>query len=96
MQGQAHHMQNNYTWYRKYKSGWGEMGGSYGGSQNQVISLPLEMADNNYSVLLSFNTTSGNAPVYSSYAYNNKTTTSFQVVNSGSIYGMWEVKGLSA
>ena len=89
-------MQNNYTWYRKYKSGWGEMGGSYGGSQNQVISLPLEMADNNYSVLLSFNTTSGNAPVYSSYAYNNKTTTSFQVVNSGSIYGMWEVKGLSA
>lgn len=87
---------NNYTWYRKYKSGWVEMGGSYGGSQNQVISLPLEMADNNYSVMLSFSTTSGYTPVYSSYAYNNKTTTSFQVINSGSINGMWEVSGMSA
>ena len=88
--------ENNYTWYRKYKSGWIEQGGSYGGSQNQVISLPLEMADNNYSVMLSFNTTSINAPVYSSYAYDNRTTVSFKVINSGSIYGMWEVKGLRA
>ena len=93
---QAPTAENNYTWFRKYKSGWVEQGGAYGGSQNQVISLPLEMADNNYSLMLSFNTTSINPPVYSSYAYSNKTTISFQVVNSGSIYGLWEVKGLSA
>jgi hypothetical protein len=72
------------------------MGGSYGGSQNQVISLPLEMADNNYSVMLSFSTTSGNAPVYASYAYRDKTTTSFVAINSGSINGDWQVSGMAA
>lgn len=38
---------NNYTWYRKYKSGWVEMGGQ---STSQTITLPIEMADTNYNI----------------------------------------------
>ena len=47
--------ENNYTWYRKYKSGWVEQGGcstigmSSGGS-NTSITLPCQMLDNNYTV----------------------------------------------
>lgn len=48
--------QNNYTWYRKYASGWVEQGGkdtatTYGTTAKQVV-LPVEMADNNYSVMV--------------------------------------------
>lgn len=41
--------ENNYTWYRKYKSGWVEMGGK---SNSQTITLPIEMADTNYCIQL--------------------------------------------
>lgn len=49
--------ENNYTWYRKYKSGWVEMGGIQTGSAGVsgsteatlgIITLPVVMANNNY------------------------------------------------
>ena len=42
---------NNYTWYRLYKSGWVEQGGRYTSDETmkRIISLPLSMADTNYS-----------------------------------------------
>lgn len=40
---------NNYTWYRKYKSGWVEQGGKVSGSSNAI--LPKRMSDRNYYVL---------------------------------------------
>lgn len=48
--------ENNYTWYRKYKSGWVEQGGRWTGNLNcaqgqeviPTISIPIKMADNNY------------------------------------------------
>ena len=45
---------NNYTWYRKYKSGWVEQGGlNTQGSVNQrSATLSIEMADGNYTVML--------------------------------------------
>lgn len=41
---------NNYTWYRKYKSGWCEQGGRYTSDETikRIVSLPLSMADMNY------------------------------------------------
>ena len=39
--------ENNYTWFRKYKSGWVEQGGH---STSQTIILPVEMADTNYNI----------------------------------------------
>ena len=44
--------QNNYTWYRKYKSGWVEQGGyiSLKAQTNKSITLPIAMTDTNYTV----------------------------------------------
>ncbi len=43
--------ENNYTWYRKYKSGWVEQGGIFDtpGKGYQSIILPVEMADTGFS-----------------------------------------------
>jgi len=44
---------NNYTWYRKYKSGWVEQGGYVANTvTGLVISLPVEMANIYYDVQL--------------------------------------------
>lgn len=45
--------ENNYTWYRKYKSGWVEQGGQATmPSKNGLdITMPIPMADSNYTVL---------------------------------------------
>lgn len=50
--------ENNYTWYRKYNSGWVEQGGvwtgskscGYGQETSIVVNLPVEMQDTNYYV----------------------------------------------
>ena len=48
--------QNNYTWYRKYKSGWVEQGGKelnlrwYGNGDVRTPTLPKPMQDTNYNV----------------------------------------------
>jgi len=41
---------NNYTWYRKYKSGWVEQGGyNYGSlSGEKIIQLPITMSNKHY------------------------------------------------
>lgn len=48
---------NGYTWYRLYKSGWVEQGGilqehsiQAGDAGDQTLTLPIEMADTNYTV----------------------------------------------
>lgn len=48
--------ENNYTWYRKYASGWVEQGGVWTGSKScgvgqeagATVNLPVEMQDTNY------------------------------------------------
>lgn len=92
---------NNYTWYRKYKSGWVEMGGtssisfSSNGS-NTTVSLPVTMSDTHYTI---------NATLFNKYG--NKflgtatpTTTSFYICgyssNTDSGTCFWEVKGFAA
>ena len=46
--------ENNYTWYRKYKSGWIEQGGHTTSSDaGTICSFPVEMRDTNYSALVS-------------------------------------------
>lgn len=44
---------NNYEWYRLYKSGWIEQGGTRTMSDSAVtVDLPMQMADTNYQVLV--------------------------------------------
>ena len=52
--------ENNYTWYRKYKSGWVEMGGKWTGSitigkgaeTNITISIPNTINNTDYNVFI--------------------------------------------
>lgn len=48
--------ENNYTWYRKYKSGWIEQGGIYNSAD---LTFVVEMADSNYYLFLQPRNTSG-------------------------------------
>lgn len=70
--------QNNYTWYRKYKSGWVEQGGisqGSGSSTYKEVSLAIEMSSNNYTLILT--PLNANAVALTSVYYANKTTVSF-------------------
>lgn len=89
---------NGYTWYRKYKSGWIEQGGSFGEAYTayttKTITLPVEMADTKYSVCLT------NASTGDSYApvTNSKTVTTFVAYRTTNYQGLgtWQVSGMSA
>lgn len=96
---------NNYTWYRKYKSGWVEQGGSADTTQSVAntitIILPVEMSDTRYTVV-GMEYSSGNGTGgYTNPGFCNKTTTSFDFrgVAASSITANnydWEVKGMAA
>ena len=40
--------ENNYTWYRKYKSGWVEMGGYVSSGAQTAVTFPKAMANTYY------------------------------------------------
>ena len=98
--------ENNYTWYRKYRSGWVEQGGYCSGSgswgSTQVI-LPVPMANAYYTL-----TVSGDTPASSDYTNNTaatvrgctrssttgRTSTSFYVQSNNIV--SWQVSGIAA
>lgn len=91
---------NNYTWYRKYKSGWVEQGGSgtTSSSGSITVTLPVTMTDNAYTL-----TTSGNYDSNSTIVmYNSKTTTDFVITtqnynHTDTTRGFnWQVSGVAA
>ena len=86
--------ENNYTWYRKYKSGWIEQGGSSSGGTSVTVTLPVTMVDSNYTVVLG-NTSGG----YEQIQITGKTTTTFSYRNAkGSTAASccWRVSGMVA
>ena len=98
---------NNYTWYKKYRNGWVEMGGHY--THNNVegtvtITFPVTMADTHYTITMakelgSDAATNMNYQFMCAYVMNSKTTTSFQIRMTGAnrLNGAdWEVKGMAA
>lgn len=93
---QAPTAENGYTWYRKYASGWVEQGGTLPAQATVTATLPIEMSDNNYQVLLTgglFATTAGDIRV--KYVQT-RTTTSFTASANSAIPYMWQVSGVSA
>jgi len=87
---------NNYTWFRKYKSGWVEQGGQVTNADSQSVTLPITMADSNYQVMVTEGETDKN-PNYSICA-GGKTTTGFSIYmswNHTTYPSMWEVKGMA-
>lgn len=93
---------NNYTWYRKYRSGWVEQGGQKTFSSNTdstTQNLPIAMANTDYQVVLTkgINTGFGNA-VYDPHVRTRGTTSFTYAYNtdySGS-YCFWVVYGIAA
>ena len=83
VESQAPTADNNYTWYRKYKSGWIEQGGIWtgditiqSGHENYAtITLPCTMNSTNYTVILS-----GAKNYCLSTGSNNRTTTQFRAI----------------
>lgn len=101
---QAPTAENNYTWYRKYASGWVEQGGlTSDASGDGTVTLPVTMADTDYFIsATNEQTTSENAWGWVYVAKETKTTTGFglcsRAANGTAIYlrARWEVKGMCA
>lgn len=83
---------NNYTWYRKYKSGWVVQGGPQS-TINTTINLPVEMANTDYVVDCGIHIAN-----YGEQTLTKQTTffsTGSLVTNVGTTGG-WTVKGMAA
>ena len=98
--------QNNYTWYRKYKSGWVEQGGIGTTTSGNALAVvfPIVMSDANYTLNVT-----GQSPVSTTAStihgchYTTKTATGCSIIclagNSGNYIAgnvSWEVKGIAA
>ena len=85
---------NNYRWYRVYKSGWVEEGGPVSGGASATVTLPIAMKDSNYTLVL------GNTSVrYEQIRIISKTATAFTVSNAdggGTVSGFWQASGISS
>lgn len=91
--------ENNYTWYRKYKSGWIEQGGSLGYG-NVAVNLPITMLGVDYTITLALTNGEDNNNTFG-YHVHQITSTNFTVrtVYSGTQYNYrfsWQVSGIAA
>lgn len=81
IESQTPSAQNNYTWYRKYKSGWIEQGGIASLTENpQAISLVQTFSNTNYTLVTCNGDLDQNSSVICN-AYYSKSTSSFTVVS---------------
>lgn len=99
---------NNYTWYRKYRSGWVEQGGRVPGntSGSYNVTMPVEMANTNYNFIGTGYKDSDDAGfVAVCIDSTSMTTTGFRVypryvingsTGSPSQGGQWQVSGMAA
>lgn len=90
---QAPTADNNYTWYRKYADGWVEQGGITTTTTGSVT-LPVEMADTNYTVTAGFYYSVASTWNAGSIRPSTTTTLGVNLNNANSL--TWEVKGMAA
>ena len=92
--------QNNYTWYRKYKSGWVEQGGIITETSTvaqKSIVFPVEMADANYNLQVTLVTdTNSSSPTYYSVGARTKSATGFTCYAAANLTKDWKVCGMAA
>ena len=97
---QAPTAENNYTWYRLYKSGWVEQGGKMAtAGTNTTVQLLKEMDNTTYHCLISMDAPTNPASAYSIWYTYDQHSTYFKYYMSGgsSTYPFfWEVKGFAA
>ena len=97
IESQAPTAQNNYTWYRKYKSGWVEQGGI---DVTSYVTFPITMADTHYTVNCGMEIPDSNVgnPTVS---YMDKATTGIRILLRWDGAGTtgercWQVSGFAA
>ena len=87
--------ENNYTWFRKYKSKWVEMGGDIPLNTNNV-NLPVTMASDNYTCIITYRkSASTEYQNFKSLITHSQTTTGFTCVSSSNVHKNWFVFGFS-
>ena len=97
---------NNYTWYRKYASGWVEQGGFAAQTSTDTdatVNLAVTMADANYNITTTIRNNNTNAGFANVDNGNGVTATgfSFRIVNKytsacSPIGIYWQVSGMAA
>ena len=96
--------ENNYSWYRLYKSGWVEQGGFCSGTaENNPVTLAIEMKDTEYTIVATnMQTTAVDAWGWVLVSKDSKTTTGFSLGgrqgtgNTTPVRTNWQVSGMSA
>ncbi len=94
---------NNYTWYRKYKSGWVEQGGrnsvtGHATTSDSNIPLPIEMASNSYEAIATINGAGENVAVGCSVYKLSSQAISLRINYGSNLTRMmsWRVCGMAA
>ena len=86
---------NGYTWYRKYKSGWVEQGGTLLGTDSYVTTVfPVEFTNDKYTLFCINH--QNVATAWSNRFGFDKTTTGFTWVSNSNIPEDWQASGMSA
>lgn len=98
---QAPTAENNYTWYRKYKSGWVEQGGAIIGLTDwadRTITLPITMRDRGYSYVQSpiMNTSTGPGAWAIGVTLKTETQITSRFYANNGFLPTWQVSGVSA
>ena len=105
---QAPTSSNGYTWYRKYADGWAEQGGIYDNGSlsddfSTTVTLPITMADTNYTAIAIASRNNGNAGNRAGYTnVFTQTTTQLGIgyfrsqSNNQMRYLNWRVEGMAA
>lgn len=89
--------ENNYTWYRKYKSGWVEQGGTIKQAISTDIQIIFSIPMNDINYVWAINTAynSTNSPSYRAIGCWNRTKTSFTTRTDTNFDKSWYVCGQS-
>lgn len=94
VESQLPNASNNYTWYRKYKSGWVEQGGDFIGGGITIV-LPVTMANAQYTATTTHTTSTSVNEIQWQHLGVTKTTTSITPAKNGTAQS-WYVCGISA
>ena len=87
---------NNFTWFRKYKSGWLEQGGVIQGDNTlQTIALPVPFASGTYSVTIGNTSSNTEARARNASGISSQDDKSFTSFTPTGDWKWWEARGAS-
>ena len=93
---QAPTAENNYTWYRKYKSGWVEQGGVIqGDNTTKTIMLPIPYASGTYSITFGYTSSNGGNLTRIATGMTSQNSTSFSCYTPTGDWKWWEARGMT-